>query len=122
MMLAVIPALGKAGGAQAAPYVRRLIRDTDATVRRAASAELASLRTNIEEPGKILTKRENQVFEMLTQGHSNAEIAQELFISEPTVKTHVTRIFQKLGLTRRSQAAVYFHRDRHPAGGAANKD
>ena len=30
-------------------------------------------------PGKILTKRENQVFEMLTQGHSNAEIAEELF-------------------------------------------
>jgi ATP/maltotriose-dependent transcriptional regulator MalT len=120
LRMAVIPALGKAGGAQAAPYVRRLIRDTDATVRRAASAELASLRTNIEEPGKILTKRENQVFEMLTQGHSNAEIAQQLFISEPTVKTHVTRIFQKLGLTRRSQAAVYFHRDRHPAGGAAN--
>lgn len=120
--MAVIPALGTAGGAKAAPYVRRLIRDTDATVRCAANAELASLRTNIEEPGKILTKREIQVFEMLTQGHSNAEIAQELFISEPTVKTHVTRIFQKLGLTRRSQAAVYFHRDRLPAGVAANKD
>ena len=120
--MAVIPALGSAGGAKAAPYVRRLIRDTDAMVRHAANAELASLRTNIEEPGKILTKRENQVFEMLTQGHSNAEIAEELFISGLTVKTHVTRIFQKLGLTRRSHAAVYFHRDRHPASGTANKE
>ena len=105
---AAITALGVAGGAEAAPHLRSLLRDPDQTVRRAANAELARLRSTIDEPEKILTPRENRVLELLKEGLSNAEIAERLFISEPTVKTHVTRIFKKLGMTRRSQAAVHF--------------
>jgi DNA-binding NarL/FixJ family response regulator len=53
-----------------------------------------------------LTGRELEVFRLITQGLSNAEIGQALFISDTTVKTHVTRLLQKLGLRDRAQAIV----------------
>ena len=53
-----------------------------------------------------LTSRELEVLELITQGLSNAEIGQELFITDTTVKTHVTRLLQKLGLRDRAQAIV----------------
>jgi DNA-binding NarL/FixJ family response regulator len=55
---------------------------------------------------KTLTSREMDVFRLITQGLSNAEIGQALFISDTTVKTHVTRLLQKLGLRDRAQAIV----------------
>ncbi len=53
-----------------------------------------------------LTTREHEVFELITHGLSNAEIGQALFISDTTVKTHVTRLLQKLGVRDRAQAIV----------------
>jgi DNA-binding NarL/FixJ family response regulator len=53
-----------------------------------------------------LTARELNVFELLARGLSNAEIGKALFISETTVKTHVTRVLQKLDLRDRAQAIV----------------
>lgn len=53
-----------------------------------------------------LTSRELEVFELITRGLSNAEVGQQLFISDTTVKTHVTRLLRKLGVRDRAQAIV----------------
>ena len=53
-----------------------------------------------------LTPREREVLTLLGRGRSNAELAEELTLSEATVKTHVTRIFAKLDLRDRAQAVV----------------
>jgi DNA-binding NarL/FixJ family response regulator len=53
-----------------------------------------------------LTTREQEVFRLIANGLSNAEIAQELYISDTTVKTHITHILQKLSLRDRVQAVV----------------
>jgi DNA-binding NarL/FixJ family response regulator len=55
---------------------------------------------------ETLTPRELDVFRLITRGLSNAEIGRELFISDTTVKTHVTRLLQKLDLRDRAQAIV----------------
>lgn len=53
-----------------------------------------------------LTERELAVLASMARGHSNAEIAAELFLSETTVKSHVTHVFSKLHLHDRAQAVV----------------
>ncbi|MFT4126869.1 MAG: response regulator transcription factor [Gordonia sp. (in: high G+C Gram-positive bacteria)] len=53
-----------------------------------------------------LTDREHDVLRCLGQGYSNAQIASTLFITEATVKSHVSRVLMKLGLTSRVQAAI----------------
>ena len=51
-----------------------------------------------------ITRREFEVLELVAQGMSNREIAEKLFVSENTVKTHASRVFDKLGAKRRIQA------------------
>jgi DNA-binding NarL/FixJ family response regulator len=59
-----------------------------------------------ESPEK-LTERETEVLRQLAAGKSNKEIASEMYISETTVKTHVSNILMKLGVPSRTQAALY---------------
>lgn len=54
-----------------------------------------------------LTRREKDVLILLVKGHTNKEMADIMFISEKTVKNHLTSIFRKLGVKDRTQAAVY---------------
>ena len=70
-----------------------------------------------------LSAREREVLRLIALGLSNAQIGQELFIGETTVKTHVTHILSKLGLHDRVQVVVLayqtgiFDADGLPAGG-----
>ncbi|WP_407639919.1 helix-turn-helix domain-containing protein [Alteribacillus persepolensis] len=54
----------------------------------------------------LLTKREREVFELLVQDKTTKEIAAQLFISEKTVRNHISNTMQKLGVKGRSQAVI----------------
>lgn len=64
--------------------------------------------TFVRDQGKVeslgLTPRELEILELIAEGLSNKEIAQRVFVSENTVKTHSSRVFDKLGVRRRTQA------------------
>ena len=62
---------------------------------------------DLEPAPEALTVRELAVLRLIAQGLSNQEIADELSVSEPTVRTHVSRILGKLHLASRTQAALY---------------
>jgi DNA-binding NarL/FixJ family response regulator len=86
-----------AGDALLAPSVTRRIIEQFA--RRPLRAELG-------EKLQSLTQREREVLIMLARGNSNAELAAELFVTEGTIKTHVSSLLAKLGLRDRVQAVV----------------
>jgi NarL family two-component system response regulator LiaR len=60
---------------------------------------------------EALTAREMEVLRSIAQGLSNQEIADQLMVSEPTVRAHVSRILGKLHLASRTQAALYAVRE-----------
>ncbi len=70
-------------------------------------AERMRRRRQEPEPVEPLTERELEVLSLLGRGQSNKEIASALFITERTARTHVSNILGKLGLTSRTQAALY---------------
>jgi DNA-binding NarL/FixJ family response regulator len=79
------------------------------SVTRRLLAEFAQVRPRDAAPPPAfdeLTPRELEVFRLIARGLSNAEVAQELIVSETTVKTHVARVLMKLGLRDRIQAVV----------------
>ncbi|GCE25510.1 DNA-binding response regulator [Dictyobacter alpinus] len=66
---------------------------------------LASHSTSI--PGNDLTEREREVLALIARGYTNKQIAEALYLSEKTARNHVSHILEKLGLSRRSEAAAY---------------
>lgn len=60
-----------------------------------------------EKKHQLLTEREVEVLKQVATGQSNKDIAKALYISEKTVKNHLTNIFQKIGVADRTQAALY---------------
>jgi DNA-binding NarL/FixJ family response regulator len=77
--------------------------------RRLVDRYVAGLRPNTPAPPELeeLTARELEVLKLVAQGLSNAELAEALFVSNGTVKTHVARILSKLGLRDRVQVVVF---------------
>lgn len=69
-------------------------------------------RTDKKKDDLKLTRREKDILEMLVKGNSNRDMAEAMFISEKTVKNHLTSIFRKLGVKDRTQAAVFALRHR----------
>jgi DNA-binding NarL/FixJ family response regulator len=80
---------------------------------RAAAALLADRRDR--EPGRAsetdLTAREQDVLRLVIDGHANKQIARRLGISEKTVKGHLTNLFQRIGVSDRTQAALWAERN-----------
>ncbi|MBD3941490.1 response regulator transcription factor [Microbacterium sp. NEAU-LLC] len=64
----------------------------------------------IPDPTGELTEREREVFLAMGRGYTNAEISQQLFLSESTVKTHVGRVLAKVGARDRVHAVILAHR------------
>lgn len=75
---------------------------------RAAAALMEKLRSTVEKPGPLaaLTDQELAVLDHIGEGLTNRQIAEEMFLSEKTVKNYVSRLLAKLGMERRTQAAV----------------
>ncbi len=78
----------------------------DPVVARRLLAEFARS-DNARPSPEVLTKRETDILRQLARGLTNDEISDVLHISEATVRTHVSHILSKLGLTNRTQAALY---------------
>ena len=64
------------------------------------------MKGNDQQAKPLLTNREREVFELLVQDKTTKEIAKQLFISEKTVRNHISNVMQKLGVKGRSQAVV----------------
>ncbi|MEW2422612.1 response regulator transcription factor [Streptomyces nigra] len=71
-----------------------------------ASRLVSAVRTPRRERGEPLSAREREVLALVARGTSNREIARELFISEATVKTHLTHLYAKLGVNDRAAAVA----------------
>jgi len=63
-----------------------------------------------DDPWAVLTPRQREVGELAARGHSNLEIAQMLVISTDTVKTHLSQVYRKLGVSGRTAAAARLNR------------
>jgi DNA-binding NarL/FixJ family response regulator len=89
----------------------RIVAGGDALLSPAVTKRVIKRFTRMSQPEpptglEELTERELDVFRLIARGLSNAEIGQELYISDTTVKTHITHILQKLDLRDRVQAVV----------------
>lgn len=85
--------------------VRAAARGEAPLAPKAAAAVLASRAE--ERPSESLSDREQDVLRLVAQGLPNKRIARELGISEKTVKAHLTHIFQRIGVSDRTQAAIW---------------
>ena len=112
-------ALVEASMAGAAGYVLKQIRGNDLvdSIRRvaggaqlldAAEVRMAMERLRASEAGVLetLTPQERRIFDLIGEGRSNRQIADELFLAEKTVKNYVSNLLAKLGMARRTEAAA----------------
>jgi DNA-binding NarL/FixJ family response regulator len=115
--------------AGASGYLLKQIRGTDIVdaVRRVAAGESLLDRSNAERAAErlrhpseederlaTLTGQERRILALIADGLTNRQIADEMFLAEKTVKNYVSNLLAKLGMERRTQAAVFAARLEHP--------
>jgi len=106
--------------AGAAGYVLKQIRGSDLVdgIRRVAAGEslldpavtarvLERLRTPTADPLAALTPQEHRILDLITEGMTNRQIGEAMFLAEKTVKNYVSHLLAKLGMERRTEAAAY---------------
>lgn len=121
-------ALVDASMAGAAGYVLKQIRSNEliesirkvaagATLLDAATVRLGMQRLKDSDEGLVatLTEQEHRIFDLIGEGYSNRQIAEEMFLAEKTVKNYVSNMLAKLGMSRRTEAAAFAARleERH---------
>ena len=112
-------ALVDAGLAGASGFLLKQIRSTELvdTIRGVADGRrylddaevrLAGRRLRESEEGRLddLTVQERRIFDLIGEGHTNRQIAQEMYLAEKTVKNYVSNLLAKLGMSRRTEAAA----------------
>jgi len=112
-------ALVDAGEAGAAGFVLKQIRGNDliAAIRQVAAGRqllddaqirLADRRLRESDEGRVhdLTPQERRIFDLIGEGRTNRQIAQEMYLAEKTVKNYVSNLLAKLGMARRTEAAA----------------
>ena len=74
-----------------------------------ATVRLALQRLKNTEEGRLdtLSPQERKIFDLIGEGFSNRQIAEELYLAEKTVKNYVSNMFSKLGISRRTEAAAF---------------
>jgi two-component system, NarL family, response regulator DevR len=72
-----------------------------------ANAKKQAMEKLAETPGSELTEREREVLALVARGYTNKQIADALTVTEKTARNHVSHILEKLGMSRRSEAAAY---------------
>jgi two-component system response regulator DevR len=106
--------------AGAAGYVLKQVKGTDLVdgVRRVGRGEslldpsvtrrvLERLRTPDDDELASLTDQERRILDLIAEGHTNRQIAERMYLAEKTVKNYVSNLLAKLGMSRRTEAAVY---------------
>ncbi len=105
-------------GMQLVDAVRQVGSGRSLLDNRAAAALMTKLRTSMDQPGPLsgLTAQERTLLDLIGEGLTNRQIAERMFLAEKTVKNYVSRLLAKLGMQRRTQAAVLVTelREQHP--------
>lgn len=74
-----------------------------------------------DSPSDGLTAQERRILELIAEGRTNRQIAEAMYLSEKTVKNYVSSLLAKLGMSRRTEAAVYAVRNRMTTGGPGDR-
>jgi DNA-binding NarL/FixJ family response regulator len=98
---AINVAISGGGNVLSPRVIQNLFEEVESSGGQNANGHSKSRRTEYN-----LTQREHDILALLSEGRSNRSIAQNLFLSEKTVKAHLAAIFRKLGVTNRTQAAM----------------